>query len=127
MSDTQNSAFAALLKGLLTGCTLTFIIFTVYALLLTYTPISENNVNVVMLVSTALSCILCGFITGRKARSKGILWGTAGGFLYILIIFALSISTAGSIYFTPKIAISIALSLCCGALGGILGINTQNK
>ena len=76
MSGANNSPLSALLKGVLTSFILTFIVFTVYAILLTYTSLQENNVNVVMLVSTAISCILCGFITGRKASSKGILWGT---------------------------------------------------
>ena len=59
MSGANNSPLSALLKGVLTSFILTFIVFTVYAILLTYTSLQENNVNVVMLVSTAISCILC--------------------------------------------------------------------
>ena len=117
--------FSALLKGVLTSFILTFIVFTVYAILLTYTSLQENNVNVVMLVSTAISCILCGFITGRKASSKGILWGTLSGFIYISIMLLISISTVGQFSISPKMLISIGLALCCGALGGVIGINTN--
>ena len=113
MSGANNSPLSALLKGVLTSFILTFIVFTVYAILLTYTSLQENNVNVVMLVSTAISCILCGFITGRKASSKGILWGTLSGFIYIAIMLLISISTVGSFSFSPKMLISIGLALCC--------------
>ena len=125
MSGANNSPLSALLKGVLTSFILTFIVFTVYAILLTYTSLQEKNVNVVMLVSTAISCILCGFITGRKASSKGILWGTLSGFIYIAIMLLISISTVGSFSFSPKMLISIGLALCCGALGGVIGINTN--
>lgn len=125
MSGANNSPFLALLKGIITSCTLTFIIFTVYAILLTYTSLQENSVNTIMLASTAISCILCGFITGKKAPSKGILWGSLGGLAYILIILTVSLSTADSFTLSPKIVISIALALCCGALGGVIGINTH--
>lgn len=125
MSGANNSPLSALLKGVLTSFILTFIVFTVYAILLTYTSLQENNVNVVMLVSTAISCILCGFITGRKASSKGILWGTLSGFIYIAIMLLISISTVGSFSFSPKMLINIGLALCCGALGGVIGINTN--
>ena len=118
MSGANNSPLSALLKGVLTSFILTFIVFTVYAILLTYTSLQENNVNVVMLVSTA-------FITGRKASSKGILWGTLSGFIYIAIMLLISISTVGSFSFSPKMLISIGLALCCGALGGVIGINTN--
>ena len=102
MSGANNSPLSALLKGVLTSFILTFIVFTVYAILLTYTSLQENNVNVVMLVSTAISCIL-----------------------YIAIMLLISISTVGSFSFSPKMLISIGLALCCGALGGVIGINTN--
>ena len=125
MSGANNSPLSALLKGVLTSFILTFIVFTVYAILLTYTSLQENNVNVVMLVSTAISCILCCFITGRKSSSKGILWGTLSGFIYISIMLLISISTEGRLALTRKMLISIGLALCCGALGGVIGINTN--
>ncbi len=107
MSGANNSPLSALLKGVLTSFILTFIVFTVYAILLTYTSLQENNVNVVMLAS------------------KGILWGTLSGFIYISIMLLISISTVGSFSFSPKMLISIGLALCCGALGGVIGINTN--
>lgn len=125
MSDINSSPFPAVLKGILTACVLTFIIFTVYALLLTYTDASMNGVNAVMLTSTAVSCILCGFITGRRVSGKGILWGSLGGLCYILIMLTISISIGDSLSLSPKMIISLALSLCCGALGGVIGINTH--
>lgn len=123
MSDSGFSPFYAMLKGLLVSCIFTFVIFTVYAVLLTYTSLQENNINAVMLATTSVSCTLCGFITGRKATQKGILWGALSGLAYIIVMLLISISTVGNFSFSPKMLISIGLSLCCGALGGIIGIN----
>jgi putative membrane protein (TIGR04086 family) len=53
------------------------------------------------------------------------LWGTLSGFIYIAIMLLISISTVGSFSFSPKMLISIGLALCCGALGGVIGINTN--
>lgn len=123
MSNSKFSPFYTLLKGLFVSCIFTFVVFTVYAILLTYTSLQENNVNAVMLITTSVSCTICGFITGRKATKKGILWGALGGLSYIIVMLVISISTVGNFLFSTKMLISICLSLCCGALGGIIGIN----
>ena len=43
MSGANNSPLSALLKGVLTSFILTFIVFTVYAILLTYTSLQYNT------------------------------------------------------------------------------------
>ncbi len=123
MSKTKNSPVTALLKGTLIGYCITMIVFIIFALLLTYTDISEKLVSPTALVTTAVSCLVCGFITAKKAKSRGLLWGVIGGGLYMLIMFTIGFSTIPAYELNQKMIISLCLALGGGAVGGVFGVN----
>ena len=123
MSKTKGSPLTALMKGIIISYSLTMIVFIVYALLLTYSNVPENMVSPAALITTAISCILCGYITAKSAKSRGLLWGVLSGFCYMIIMFTIGFSTIPTYELNQKMIISSCLALGGGGLGGILGVN----
>ncbi len=126
MPKTKNMPLLSMLKGLLAGCIFTAIVFFTYALLITYTDIRENHVSTTALVTTAISCIISGFITARSAESKGLLRGMFSGLMYAVIMLAAAFALIPSFMPAPKFIVTAALAAASGGLGGTLGINLKH-
>ncbi len=123
MSKTKNSPLTALLKGIVISYCITMVVFIIFALLLTYTDISENLISPAALITTAICCVVCGFVTAKKAKSKGLMLVILSGGCYMLIIFTLGITTIPAYELNKNMLISLCLALGGGAVGGIVGVN----
>jgi putative membrane protein, TIGR04086 family len=123
MSKIKNSPITSLLKGILISYCFTMAIFIIYALLITYTDISEDYISPLSLIVTSLSCLASGFAAAKSAKSRGLLWGVLAGGLYMLIMFTLGYTTIPTYQLNQKFVISLALALGGGGLGGIFGVN----
>lgn len=78
------------------------------------------------LLSLALSCLLAGFLCGKRLRRRGIQNGLLCGLLTCVMIRL----SAAVILTTPDLLpapIQPLLALTAGAIGGILGVNTKNR
>lgn len=127
-NDTNNKQFnkhSSLIKGTLIGFFITTIIFFIYGALLTYTDTTEENTQLIVMVTTVISMIISGFISARGFNNNGWLYGMLAGFLYALIIVLIGFCILPTITFTSKFVIIIILSISAGGIGGILGINTK--
>ena len=115
----------AVFKGLAAACAITCIVFVVYALLLTYTDISEQYISLVALICAAVSSASAGFIAARKMESGGLIWGVICGIIYAALLFAVNtLAGAESSGIISKITMLVCSACSCG-IGGILGINRK--
>ena len=112
------------LKGLAAGYALTAIVFMVLAIALTYTDMSEGLIPLISSVTTAVSCLLGGIISGRGIKSRGLLCGVISAVFYILVMLLIGIfAKSGESLGIASIPV-IIMALGAGALGGILGVNS---
>lgn len=117
----------SLISGVLIGYAITIIVFIAYAILLTYTGMSENNIGLVVTITSIISVIVAGFDAARVQIRRGWLWGLAAGMFYgILLIVLMMTFQGGAISFGRSISL-ILLSLAGGGIGGVLGINNKKK
>lgn len=123
MLKTKNTPITALLKGIVISYSITMIIFIIYALLLTYSDVSEEYISPCVLITTALSCLASGFFAAKSSGKRGLLWGIAAGGAYMLIMFTIGFATIPAYELSKKIVISFCLALGGGAVGGVLGVN----
>ncbi|MCI8515147.1 MAG: TIGR04086 family membrane protein [Lachnospiraceae bacterium] len=67
-----------------------------------------------------LSCFIPAFLTGKKLRSRRLLWGLAVGGLYFALLFLVSALVRTGLFAEPS-RIALVLTICAGsgALGGI--------
>ncbi|MCD7777572.1 MAG: TIGR04086 family membrane protein [Clostridiales bacterium] len=102
---------------------ITAVIFIIYAVLLTYTGLSEKYMQTVVTAAVGVSSAAGGFVCGRSVKKRGIVWGVLTGVMYgvIMIIGGSCVNPD----FVPggKTLLIVLVSLCGGGLGGVLGIN----
>jgi len=107
---------------------ITFAVLVVYAVLLTYTPLSEGSMGLVVMCTTVISVIAAGFYTAKKAVNRGWLWGMASGCIYSVVLILLSnVFAAGGAIFDVRSITLIILAVASGGLGGMIGINASKR
>ncbi|MCL2187455.1 MAG: TIGR04086 family membrane protein [Defluviitaleaceae bacterium] len=114
-----------LVIGVLMGFAITAIVFLGYAMLITYTDMSERSLHTVVVVTTVLSVLVAGFDAARAAPYKGWLWGMGAGFLYIAVLALIMVIMLPNIAIDGRTILTLALAILGGGLGGILGINLK--
>lgn len=115
----------ALFKGIAVSYAITFVVFVIYAVLLTYTDISEQYISLVALICAAVSSAAAGFISARKIESGGLISGVISGVIYAVILFAINILAGAENAGVMSRITMLVCAACSGGIGGILGINRK--
>ena len=107
--------------ALLTGLSVTSVGVVVLALCLLMLSISEEMVEVGILMIYILSCFMAGMIIGRKRKNRRFLWGMLIGVVYYSVLYIATIFVVN----TPDAVVSdvmTTLIICMGSatLGGML-------
>lgn len=121
------SGMKSLFSGVMIGYAITLLVFIIYAILLTYTDVTENNIGLVTTVTSVISVVIAGFDAAKGVTKKGWLWGILAGILYAVLLIGLISFMQGSVVFNSRIISLIAISMAGGGLGGVIGINTTRK
>jgi len=112
-------------KGSIIAIILTVILLLIFALLLTYTPISENTINPVIIVISGISILVGSSISTLKIRKNGLVNGALVGLIYILTIYLISSITGTGFAINIYSLIMIIVSIITGMIGGIIGVNLK--
>lgn len=120
----NNKPIISIIKGTAISFLATIIALTVFAVLLTYTDLSENTVKPVIITITGISILIGSSIGTRKIRKNGLTGGIIGA-LYILIIYIISSAINTNFALSLGSAIMMGIGLIGGVLGGIIGVNTK--
>lgn len=121
----ERSQVYRLIGGVAIGYALTCIIFILYALLLTYTAVTERNLQIIVILTTIISVVIAGFDAARGAKEKGWFWGLAAGAVYALILVFISAIVTKNPTFGLGSFMIIVIALAGGTIGGMLGINSK--
>jgi len=125
VTEENKSQIRQLVIGVMIGYAITGIVFLAYAMLITYTQMSERNLPMVVAVTTLLSVMIAGFDAAKGATSKGWMWGMIAGFIYVVIMGIIMMVMLPGFFADGRTATVIVLSIAGGGLGGILGINIR--
>ena len=115
----------SIIKGTAISFLATIIALTVFAVLLTYTELSENTIKPVIITVTGISILIGSSIGTRKLRKNGLMTGGAIGVLYILSIYLVSSVMNSNFALSWISVIMIGVGVVGGVLGGIIGVNTK--
>ena len=115
----------SIIKGTAISFLATIIALTVFAVLLTYTELSENTIKPVIITVTGISILIGSSIGTRKLRKNGLVTGGAIGVLYILSIYLVSSVMNSNFVLSWISVIMIGVGVVGGVLGGIIGVNTK--
>ena len=120
----KNNGFLKIIKGVGISFAFTLISLTIFSALLTYTSLSENLIQPVIISVTGISILAGSFFATRKVGNNGILKGITVGLIYIVLIYFISsIVNNGNFSLNLGSIIMILAGIICGAIGGIIGVN----
>jgi len=125
VTDENKSQIKHLVIGVMMGYAISSIIFLAYAMLITYTQMSERNLPMVIAVTTLLSVMIAGFDAAKGAANRGWLWGMAAGFIYVASLVIIMMVLVPGFLVDGRTITVLVLSIAGGGLGGILGINIR--
>ncbi len=112
-------------KGVIISLITTFILLFIFAVVLTYTDVSETIINPVIIVITAISILIGSSIGNIKIKKNGLLNGAFIGGIYILTIYLISSILNWKFGLELQSLIMIAVGMIFGILGGIIGVNKK--
>ena len=94
----ESSNAVKILKGLIISAIITFVLLFIFAILLTYTNLSEKTIGPVIIAITGVSILTGSSMTTSSIRKNGILNGGIIGLTYILFIYLASSITRKRIF-----------------------------
>ncbi|MGO5066042.1 TIGR04086 family membrane protein [Clostridium sporogenes] len=121
MLNKKNTDF--IVQGILRAVILTVIMLLLFAVVLTFTDVSEKISSIIYLLITILSIMYGTIYSVRKINKKGWLIGLVISIIYMIIIYIISIVSGNTLTFGTDRFIRILLALILGMLSGMLGIN----
>ena len=123
MDNSSSNNIKNILKGLIVSTIATLIVFLIFSIILTYTNISENSIEPVIITLTAVSILIGSSIASLKIKKNGILNGAIIGALYFLIIYLIS----SIVNFNFMINMKTIILIFIGTVFGIFRRNNRSK
>ena len=125
MNGEFRKQMGSVVSGVLIAYAVTCIVFIAYAILLTYTDITEANISLIVTITTIVSVITAGFDAAGGAVGKGWLWGMIAGALYAVLLICIMTWIRKAFMMDSRSLTLLILSLAGGGLGGVIGINMK--
>ena len=124
MEEVKENVYLKLLKGLGISMIVTLIGIFLFAVLLTYTNISEATIPIVIIAISFISILIGATISTRKITKNGMMNGGIIGGTYVILLYLLSSLLGAGFSFNIYTIIMMIAGIIAGLLGGILGINS---
>lgn len=107
--------------SLVGGYGLTFLGIVILALLLLMFQISEDMVDVGIILIYILACLGTGIIMGKRTKLKKFFWGMIGGGMYFFVLLIMSMLLHNSLGGEGRDLLTV-LFICVGSgtLGGMI-------
>ena len=87
MESSSNKFIKKIFKGVLISLVVSFVLLAIFAIVLTYTSVSENTIVPVIIVVTGISILVGTILESRKIVKNGIWLGGIIGLVYVLILY----------------------------------------
>lgn len=115
----EQSKSLSILKGIIIGYILTFIMLILLTYLLFKYDISNSQIYIGIVMTYIFATLLTGITTGKKVKENKWVWGALSGFIYFIILFLISILINKEVTSIKEIITMLALCVGGGTLGGM--------
>lgn len=110
-----------MLKALLASYVITGVLLLLLALLLYKFRLSEGQINIGITLIYMITCFLGGFLEGKIMKTRKFLWGALFGFLYFVVLAAVSLAVGqGFSGSSSHFVTTMLLCIAGGTLGGMV-------
>lgn len=114
----KNTLFCFLVTGVL------LLIGAVFA---TYLSVAEWTIDILVLVLTAICVLVGGCRAAKHTGRQGLVQGGIFGAVYMMVLTLIGMIAYGSWTMSQEVWLSVLIGILCGAIGGMLGVNTKSK
>lgn len=125
MESSSNKFIKKIFKGVLISLVVSFVLLAIFAIVLTYTSVSENTIVPVIIVVTGISILVGTILESRKIVKNGIGLGGIIGLVYVLILYIISSLLNADFSINMQSFILILVAIFSGMIGGIIGVNNR--
>lgn len=123
INSQSNSSY--IIKGIVMSIIFTLISLLIFALILTYTDLSENTISPVIIIVSALSILVGSSISTIKIKKHGLLNGSIIGSVYIVLLYCISSIINTGFEVNIYTIIMMISSIVAGIIGGVVGVNIR--
>lgn len=121
-SQNYSSVF---LKCITISFLVSIILFILFAIIITFTDISENSITIVNSVIMIVSIAVGSMLLGGKISEKGWMNGAFLGVVYVIILMVLSKLMHNDFIFDLYVIIRLTVGIITGIIGGMIGVNLK--
>ena len=114
----KNTLFCFLITGVL---------LLIGAVAATYLSVAEGTIGLLVTILTDVCIFLGGFRGAKNSGRQGLVQGGIFGVVYMAILTLIGMLICGRWSMGQETWISILIGILCGAIGGMLGVNTKSK
>ncbi|MEA4847009.1 MAG: TIGR04086 family membrane protein [Clostridiaceae bacterium] len=100
-----------------------FILIMLYALVLSFTSMSDSSMNMTIQIIMIVSIALASIYGGKKIVRKGWLFGIVLGLIFTLLLVPLGIGFGQSFCFDKYFMAKLLMGGAVGLIGGVIGVN----
>ncbi len=125
----ENSIFDVVyaIKNVFVSFLVTAVLLFLSAIAVTYLSAPEPVIDAVVLVVTAFCVLWGGFRASRHLGRQGLLSGAISGMVYVVLLYLIGSLVFGKLTFASHTMLSMMIGIGCGAIGGIIGVNTKKR
>ena len=122
-SDILKYIFKFFIVSLLCFIT-TALSFSIGAAVISRTNFSYDILPTVTAAILAVSAIIDGFLISKWNKENGLIWGVLAGIVITVFVIVASFKFE-TLFLSAQIAVKCAITVTAGAIGGIIGVNTN--
>ena len=102
----------------------TAVLFCTAAAIIANVNFSYDILPAVTASILAFSAFADGFLISRWNKENGMIWGISAGIIITVILVAVSVK-CGMISLSGQLIVKSLINMSAGAIGGIIGVNTN--
>lgn len=121
-SQNYSSVF---LKCITISFLISIILFILFAVIITFTDISEKSIPIVNSVIMIVSIAVGSMLLSSKISEKGWMNGAFLGVVYVIILMVLSKLMHNDFIFDLYVIIRLTVGVITGIIGGMIGVNLK--
>lgn len=118
-----NSLYGIFLKSLGICFLISFVMIIIYALVLSFTSVSDSSMNITMQVIMIVSITVASIFGGKKIKSKGWLFGLVMGLLFTILLIPLGMGFGQQFSLDKFFVAKLLMGSVVGLIGGVIGVN----
>lgn len=110
-----------IIKGLLFTVIMVLLFLIIITVISYFTDVNDNTVNILIFFGIGFGVYAGAFAASKASESYGTVYGIVVGALSFMLVLLFSIAANGRLCVNSHIASVLAVCVCSGFLGGILG------